>query len=552
MDEVGIVLAMLLAVVASGYLVRILPFAVPLPLVQIALGAAISGTTGHGVRLEPHIFFLLFLPPLLFLDGWRIPKVGLFRDRSTILELALGLVLFTVIGAGFLIHWLIPSLPLAVSFALAAILAPTDPVAVSSIAARVPIPPRLMHILEGESLLNDASGLVCFRFAVAAALTGTFSLGEATLTFLWVALAGIAIGVGLTVGVSWAQRLLAARIGEESGSPILVNLLLPFGAYLAAEHVAASGILAAVAAGVTMSYVELSGRALATTRVRRAVVWDTVQFALNGIMFVLLGEQLPAIVKAALSAPELPAAHDLWWLLGNALAISVGLILLRYIWVWVSLRLTLLAARRQQQAVYRPNPRLILATSLAGVRGAITLAGVLTLPLAMPNGTPFPGRDLVIFLASAVIVVSLVLASVGLPRVLRGLELPAEPAHESEEAQARHAAALAALDAIAAVPPPPPIAGCDAEGAAEMNASAADQVRSLYQYRLDGWSVNGAGAGIAPVLARAAENAERHYRLAALEQERAVLLRMARHNQLSDEIARKLLREIDLVEARYR
>ena len=556
MDEVGIVLAMLLAVVASGYLVRILPFAVPLPLVQIALGAAISSTTGHGVRLEPHIFFLLFLPPLLFLDGWRIPKVGLFRDRTTILELSLGLVLFTVIGAGFLIHWLIPSLPLAVSFALAAILAPTDPVAVSAIAARVPIPPRLMHILEGESLLNDASGLVCFRFAVAAALTGTFSLGDATLTFLWVALAGIAIGAGLTVVVSGAQRILAARIGEEAGSPILVNLLLPFGAYLAAEHVEASGILAAVAAGITMSYVELSGRALATTRVRRAAVWDTVQFALNGVMFVLLGEQLPDIVRAALNAPEVPAAHDVWWLAGNALAISLGLVLLRFVWVWVSLRLTLLNARRQGQAVYKPNPRLILATSLAGVRGAITLAGVLTLPLLLPSGEPFPGRDLVIFLASAVIVVSLVLASVGLPRVLRGLELPAEAHHESEEDNARHVAAMAALEAIAKAPPPPAVmngeAGADPLEAAELQASALDQVRSLYQYRLDSGVAGGIGVGVAPARVRAAEAAERHYRLAALEHERAVLLRMARHNQLSDEIARKLLREIDLVEARYR
>lgn len=556
MDEVGIVLAMLLAVVASGYLVRILPFAVPLPLVQIALGAAISSTTGHGVRLEPHIFFLLFLPPLLFLDGWRIPKVGLFRDRTTILELSLGLVLFTVIGAGFLIHWLIPSLPLAVSFALAAILAPTDPVAVSAIAARVPIPPRLMHILEGESLLNDASGLVCFRFAVAAALTGTFSLGDATLTFLWVALAGIAIGAGLTVVVSGAQRILAARIGEEAGSPILVNLLLPFGAYLAAEHVEASGILAAVAAGITMSYVELSGRALATTRVRRAAVWDTVQFALNGVMFVLLGEQLPDIVRAALNAPEVPTAHDVWWLAGNALAISLGLVLLRFVWVWVSLRLTLLNARRQGQAVYKPNPRLILATSLAGVRGAITLAGVLTLPLLLPSGEPFPGRDLVIFLASAVIVVSLVLASVGLPRVLRGLELPAEAHHESEEDNARHVAAMAALEAIAKAPPPPAMmngeAGADPLEAAELQASALDQVRSLYQYRLDSGVAGGIGVGVAPARVRAAEAAERHYRLAALEHERAVLLRMARHNQLSDEIARKLLREIDLVEARYR
>ncbi|MDN4040228.1 Na+/H+ antiporter [Massilia sp. YIM B02443] len=556
MGEVGIVLAMLLAVVASGYLVRILPFAVPLPLVQIALGAIISSTTGHGVRLEPHIFFLLFLPPLLFLDGWRIPKVGLFRDRTTILELSLGLVLFTVIGAGFLIHWLIPSLPLAVSFALAAILAPTDPVAVSAIAARVPIPPRLMHILEGESLLNDASGLVCFRFAVAAALTGTFSLGDATLTFLWVALAGIAIGAGLTVIVSGAQRILAARIGEETGSPILVNLLLPFGAYLAAEHVEASGILAAVAAGITMSYVELSGRALATTRVRRAAVWDTVQFALNGVMFVLLGEQLPDIVRAAINAPEVPAAHDVWWLAGNALAISLGLVLLRFVWVWVSLRLTLLNARRQGLAVYKPNPRLILATSLAGVRGAITLAGVLTLPLLLPNGNPFPGRDLVIFLASAVIVVSLVLASVGLPRVLRGLELPAEAHHESEEDNARHVAAMAALEAIAKAPPPPAAMGADAGAdpleAAELQASALDQVRSLYQYRLDSGVAGGIGLGVAPARVRAAEAAERHYRLAALEHERAVLLRMARHNQLSDEIARKLLREIDLVEARYR
>lgn len=551
MDEVGIVLAMLLAVVASGYVVRILPFAVPLPLVQIALGAAISGTTGHGVKLEPHIFFLLFLPPLLFLDGWRIPKVGLFRDRTTILELALGLVLFTVIGAGFLIHWLIPSLPLPVSFALAAILAPTDPVAVSSIAARVPIPPRLMHILEGESLLNDASGLVCFRFAVAAALTGTFSLGNATLTFLWVALAGIAIGAGLTAVVSGAQRILAARIGEESGSPILVNLLLPFGAYLLAEHLNASGILAAVAAGVTMSYVELSGRALATTRVRRAVVWDTVQFALNGVMFVLLGEQLPAIVNSALSAPEM-ASHDIWWLLGNALAISVGLILLRFVWVWVSLRLTLLRQGNHDLAVSRANRRLILATSLAGVRGAITLAGVLTLPLVMPGGEPFPGRDLAIFMASAVIVVSLILASVGLPRVLRNLELPAESEPNHEEDMARHAAATAALSAISDAAPPPPAPGVDPNINTAVNAAALDQVRGLYRYRLNSGVTNNAGTAMPAEVAQAAEAAERHYRLVAIEQEREVLLRLARRNQLADQTARKLLREIDLVEARYR
>ena len=192
MDSIELVLAMLLAVVASSYVVRILPLPIPLPLVQIAMGAGIAGVLDHGVVLDPQIFFLLFLPPLLFLDGWRIPKDGLLRDKTVILQLALGLVVFTVVGAGFLIHWLIPAMPLAVAFALAAIVSPTDPVAVSSIAARVPIPKRLLHILEGESLLNDATGLVCFRFAVAAAITGSFSMGSASLTFLWLAGAGVA------------------------------------------------------------------------------------------------------------------------------------------------------------------------------------------------------------------------------------------------------------------------------------------------------------------------------------------------------------------------
>jgi CPA1 family monovalent cation:H+ antiporter len=184
MHSIEIVLAMLLAVAASGFLVRVLPFSLPLPLVQIGLGAVIS-FFNRGVDLDPELFFLLFLPPLLFLDGWRIPKQGLFRDKGVILELALGLVVFTVLGAGFLIHWMIPSMPLPVAFALAAIISPTDPVAVSSIASRAPIPKRLLHILEGESLLNDASGLVCFQFAVAAMLTGSFSLANASVTFIW-------------------------------------------------------------------------------------------------------------------------------------------------------------------------------------------------------------------------------------------------------------------------------------------------------------------------------------------------------------------------------
>jgi CPA1 family monovalent cation:H+ antiporter len=543
MESVEVVLAMLLAVVASGWVGRMLPFGVPLPLIQIALGAVISGVFRHGVALEPDIFFLLFLPPLLFLDGWRIPKVGLFRDKGTIIELALGLVLFTVIGAGFLMHWLIPSLPLPVAFALAAIVAPTDPVAVSAITSRIPVPPRLMHIIEGESLLNDATGLVCFRFAVAAAVTGTFSPAKAGLTFLWMALAGLGAGFAVTWGISRVHGALARRFGEDDGMPILINLLTPFGAYLVAEHIGASGILGAVAAGITMSYVELGGSATPSTRIRRHVIWDALQFALNGVMFVLLGEQLPDVVRGALHPAGGAAPLDPWWLAGNALALSLGLILLRFVWVWFSLRLTILNQRRLGQQVFKPRKRLIFATSFAGVRGAITMAGVLTLPLAMPDGSPFPGRPLVILLASAVIVVSLLLASVALPRLLRGLEVPLEPEEEQEEDRARHAAVLAAVDAVER-------AGRERAGDtdAELHANACNTVVSLYRNRLRNIQLGDAGGPDA----NAAREAERDYRLAALGAERDTILGLGRRREISDETARKLLREIDLVEARYR
>ncbi len=545
MNSIEVALAMLLAVVGSGYLVRMLPFSLPLPLVQIALGAVIAGVFNHGVALDPDIFFLLFLPPLLFIDGWRIPKDGLRRDRGTILALALGLVVFTVLGAGFLIHWMIPAMPLAVAFALAAIVSPTDPVAVSSIAARVPIPKRLMHILEGESLLNDATGLVCFRFAVAAVVTGGFSLTSAALTFLWVALAGLGVGALFTLTVSFAQSWLSRHFGQEAGSSILVSLLIPFGAYLLAERVQASGILAAVAAGITMSRVELSGRLLATTRVQRAAVWSTVQFALNGIMFVLLGEQLPTSLQSALASVAQSGHRSSWWLLVYALAINLGLALLRLVWVWLTLRVNMLRSARGAARTSTVHWRLLLATSLGGARGAITLAGVLTLPLLLPDGTSFPARELVIFLATAVILLSLLAAAVGLPPLLRGLELPPEPSIRREENRARHAAATAAISAVER-------AQHDRSGNGEAEdvdtyARAATRVIVLYQHWLD----EDASSGEEALQLRKGDSAERELRLAALHGQREAIFDLARREQISDEVSRRLVREIDLQEARY-
>lgn len=546
MESIEVVLAMLLAVVVSGYAVRIVPFSLPLPIVQIMLGAVIAGIFKRGVILDPEIFFVLFLPPLLFLDGWRIPKNGLFRDRAAILELALGLVVFTVVGMGFLIHWMIPAMPLAVAFALAAVVSPTDPVALTAIKGRAPIPKRLMHILEGESLLNDATGLVCFRFAVAAALTGGFSLASASMTFLWVALAGSTIGIAITLGVSFGQRWLSRHFGEEKGLPILISLLVPFGAYQMAEYLHASGILAAVAAGITMSYVELSGRALATTRIQRAAVWDTVQFALNGITFVLLGEQLPGILRGAATSVEQSGHLNTWWLAVYALAITLGLILLRLAWVWASLRLTLFRAQQRGEQMRRPHGRIVLAASLAGVRGTITMAGVMTLPLLMPDGSPFPARELVVFLAASVILLSLTVASIGLPRLLKGLELPEEPAPLLEEDRARQAAAAAAITAVEKAQHNLPHEASDAE----IYTSAAARVITLYQLRLNRF--DGPPSTREAEQLRKADQAERSLRLAGLQAEREVIYRLTRQAEISDETSLKLVREIDLVESRYR
>ncbi|MEA9948512.1 Na+/H+ antiporter [Xanthomonas campestris pv. raphani] len=544
MHSIDVVLAMLLAVAASGYLIRILPFSLPLPLVQIALGAVVSGVFDAGHELEPELFFLLFLPPLLFLDGWRIPKQGLFRDKAAILELALGLVVFTVVGAGLLIHWLIPAMPLAVAFALAAIISPTDPVAVSSIASKVQIPKRLMHILEGESLLNDASGLVCFQFAVAAVLTGTFSIATASLTFLWVALAGLALGVATTFGLSRIQAWIWRHFGEEPGSAILVNLLTPFAAYLLAEAFHASGILAAVAAGITMSYVEMAGNAPGNMRLQRSAVWDTVQFTFNGIIFVLLGEQLPGILDGAVRSVQEAGHLNPWWLAVYVATISASLMALRFVWVFLSLRWNLFKAQRRGEAHVSPPWRIVVAVSLAGVRGAITLAGVLTLPLVLEDGSPFPARQLAIFLAASVILVSLLVASVALPRLLRGLELPEEEDEQLKEDLAVKAASQAALEAVEKLRQ----RLVEDSAHAERYNAAANQVSQRYQRKLGAVDM----AETDPEEAGAFEQALRQFRHAALVAERNELFKLARRREISDDLSRRLVRNLDLIESRKR
>ena len=388
------VLILLMLVGVSRLVARVIPL--PLPLLQIAAGAILAWPTlGLHVALEPELFLFLFLPPLLFSDGWRIPKRDLWHYRGPVLMLAVGLVLFTVLGAGYFIHWLLPDIPLPVAFALAAVLSPTDAVAVSAIAQdRLPTP--LMRILQGEALMNDASGLVTFKFALAAAITGVFSLADASVTFVLVAVGGLALGVLLSWVVGRLRVWMIARGWDDPATHVVFMLLLPFAAYVLAERLGASGILSAVAAGMMQSWLDLLPRQT-RTRILNRSVWALLEFAFNGLIFLLLGLQLPDIVKAVIShEPTLWPA--LSWRCLEVLAIFGILLLLRFVWVQSTWRAISWVRRlRGKTTITRlPDARSCALLTLGGVRGAVTLAGVMSVPLLMAPGQAFPQRDLLI------------------------------------------------------------------------------------------------------------------------------------------------------------
>lgn len=539
MSVVTMVLWFLLAVVASVFLSRLLPWKVPLPILQIAMGSLLS-LFGFEVEFEPHLFLLLFIPPLLFLDGWRIPKDALFNDWKPIMSLAIGLVVVTVIGIGLLIHWLLPAIPIAVAFALAAILSPTDPVSVSAMTVNSPLPSRMAHVLEGESLLNDATGLVCFSFAVTAALTGTFSLADAAVGFLSVASGGVIAGLAVTWIIGQLNRFLIKRTGEEPAIQILISLLIPFTAYLVAENLHVSGILAAVVAGIAMHYDELSGRTQVVTRMQRIAVWDTVQVTLNGIIFILLGEQLPRMWQTMPDVADSAGASSNWILLGFVVAITLALGTLRFLWVWISISLTVFRGRRKGQDRTMPRTRIMAVMATAGVRGSITLAGILTLPLFLPDGTDFPGRDVAIFLAMGVILLSLLIASVGLPVLTRGLNI--DLPHTDHEAGARVVLTEAALNRIKEI---------IAQPAAKLDETAfrteaGSRLLKIYNYRL-GYGVDDGDQGSLPDRVKLAEVEHQLYR-EALRAERDELYKLRKTKSINDEVYRRLLREIDLKE----
>ncbi|MCS0501025.1 Na+/H+ antiporter [Ancylobacter mangrovi] len=541
MSAIWILLALLAGVIVTQWISRMLGGRIALPLIQIAAGAVIGHTTNFGVRLEPELFFVLFLPPLLYLDGWRVPKKDLQANVASILSLAFGLVFFTVLGIGLLLHLMVPAMPLAVCFALAAVLSPTDVVAATAMAANVPIPRRMLRILEGEALFNDASGLVCLRIAVAAVLTGTFPFWPSLGNLVWAAAGGIAVGLALSFAVSVVKFWIVARLGEDTSTQILISLLTPYATYLVAETIGCSAVLAAVAAGMTMSWIEVSGRAQALTRIRRDAVWETLQFALNGAIFLLLGEQLPDVMSRVSSGAAESGHPGLGWLALYILVVTVALAALRFAWVWLSIAISLWRHPDPTGRHTRPNWRLVTAMSTAGVRGAITLAGALSLPFVLPDGTPFPSRDLVILIAAGVILVSLVVANVSLPGLLNGIDAPPEPHHDAQERAARIETAKAAIAALAR-------AGEAKDSGNGAYLAAVAEVADYYRHRL---------AQLQPEATMpAADTLDTHQEEAlhilALQAERTAIAKLARGHRISTDLAQKLLRETDLSEAAFR
>ena len=540
MSLITIVLVFIIAIVVTAFISHLLPVNIPLPLIQIAAGACLA-VAGFEVSFDPQIFLLLFIPPLLFLDGWRIPKDAFFSDIKPILSLAIGLVFATILGIGWFIHWLIPAITAAAGFALAAILSPTDPVAVSAMTSSSPLPSRMAHILEGESLLNDASGLVAFNFAVAAVMTGSFSPGEAVTKFILMASGGILSGLVVVWVTGKCNNFLVKRTREEPAIQILISLLIPFAAYLLAESIHVSGILATVAAGIAMHYEQLSGPRLPATRMKSSAVWSMLQNTLNGMIFLMLGEQLPRMFLMLPEVTDQAGAPSPLYLLWYAAVITLALSVIRFGWVWLSITLTVFRQKcRGKTAAIRPRFCAMAVMTLAGVKGSVTLAGILTLPIILADGSEFPGRELLIFLSMSVILMSLIVAAVGLPIMTDylGEDLP----HNSENGYIGAVLTEAAINRLNELINQP----VDNVNEQALRADVVNMLLETYQRRLhynDSFEQNNVGLELAKRTVL-----EKFVLREAINAQRNELYRLKKTRNISDATFYHVLREIDLQE----
>ena len=522
-------LILLLLIASLSVVGRWLPWP---PLITYLLGGVGAALVPAFPRLEldPGFFFLCFLPPLLFADGWLMPLREFVRARRSILTLAIGLVIFTTLTVGLVAHWLVPDLPLALAFALGAIVSPTDAVAVNAITARLRVPARLTTVLNGESLMNDATGLVAFKFALATIVAGGgFSLARSAGSFALISLLGFAIGLAVGYGIGRLRDLLQHLRGGDPPIEITLSLLTPFAAYLAAESCDASGVLSVVAAGLYSGWRD-PVRMTVETRQTTFAVWGLLLFWLNGIAFVLLGLQFPGLLAAVNG--HYPAAQ----LLGFTAAITGTAMLARFAWVYAGVHLPLLASSVCAQPARRATA---LVLGWAGMRGTVTLAAALSIPLLLPDGTPFPGRDIVIFLAFGVIAVTLLVQGTTLEALIRRLGLREDDTRAREDRLARTTAVQAGLTALLALKP---------TAITPEQSAALGHVVGEYELRLA--TLEAAGETRANALHR--RRASHGYRSAALQAERHAIDELWRNATIADEVHRPLQQLLDHEESLLR
>lgn len=535
------ILIMTLVVSLSGVVTRVLPFQVPLPLMQIAIGALLAWPTfGLHVEFDPELFLVLFIPPLLFADGWKTPTREFLEHGREIFGLALALVVVTVVGIGFLIYWAVPGIPLIPAFALAAVLSPTDAVALSGIVGEGRIPKKIMGILQGEALMNDASGLVALKFAVAVAMgTMVFTVGGATLEFFKVAIGGILAGFVVSWLYGRSLRFLSRWGGDEPATQIVLLFLLPFASYLIAEHIGVSGILAAVAAGMTITRCVMR-RAPLAMRLRANSTWAMLEFVFNGMVFLLLGLQLPGIMESSLIAAEADPNVEVWMLFTDIVLIYLSLMLVRFGWLWTMKKFSVRFLTKKPMEFGSWTTRELLIASFAGVRGAITLAGVLSIPLLLPTGDVFPARYELVFLAAGVILFSLFVGVIMLPILLQHIDAGDTSQQHKEERIARAATAEVAIVAIEKM---------EERLAADAEENIDNQLLKEVSSRVIGNLRRRADGRNDVESSLQEENLERRFRLAALRSERAELYHLRATRQISNETLQKLLHDLDLLEA---
>src|SRR5213593_3273812 len=519
-EKTELILICLVAVALLAIVAR--KIRVPYPILLTIGGVVLALVPGlPAIHLEPKLVFNLFLPPLLYpaavYTSWRDFRANL----RSILPMAIVLVLLTMTVTAYLFHGLV-GLPLAVGFVFGAIVSPPAAVAALAVTQNLRVPRKIIVILEGESLINDATSFISFRFAVAAVMIGTFSLAQASLRFLFVAAGGICVGLA----VGWLVVQLQKRL-DDPPVQTLFSLLTPYVAYFSGEKLHVSGILAVVIAGIYIGWRApriLSGR----MRLQALPVWEMVTFILNGILFMLIGLQLPQVVQALPPGSATHAAK-------LSILFVLVMVLVRFAWIFGTNYLP----RLLSPTFRRKNPAPWKQTALiawTGMRGADSLAGALAIPLVLANGQPFPGRDLILLLTFCVIFATLVLQGLSLAPLVRLLKIKDDRVTEKEERVARLKANEAAL---APLEPIPSSKRAKPKTVERLRSEYEDRIRQLRCETPDEESVSRLFSEDFEELARE-----------ILQTERDTVIQLRNEEAINDQALRRIQRDIDLAEAR--